>query len=45
MIQTLDEYVRKIESVDNEEARAILASFFVRSLIDEIENGDNINEI
>lgn len=49
----LEDYVKKIKSVNGEEAKEILTSFFVRSLIedkfrnriiDEIEKDEGINE-
>ena len=49
----LEDYVKKIKSVNDEEAKEILASFFVKSLIqdkfrnqiiDEIEKDEGINE-
>lgn len=49
----IENYVKNIKSVNDEEAKEILASFFVRSLIDdkfrneiidEIERKDGINE-
>ncbi|MCI1966581.1 MAG: hypothetical protein LKJ17_10695 [Oscillospiraceae bacterium] len=49
----LEEYVKKIKSVNDDEAKEILASFFVKSLIqdkfrneiiDEIEKDEGINE-
>ena len=46
MILTLSSYVQKIKSADtDEEAREILASFFVRSLIDNKFRNKIIDEI
>ncbi len=45
VIQTLEHYVKNIKSVSDEEAGEILASFFVRSLIDDKFRNRIIDEI
>jgi hypothetical protein len=46
VVKTLSSYVNKIQSADtDEEAKEILASFFVRSLIDDKFRNRIIDEI
>ena len=46
MVQTLSSYVAKIESAHTDaEAKEILASFFIRSLIDDKFRNQIIDEI
>ena len=45
VIRTLEHYVKNIKAASDEEAKEILASFFVRSLIDNKFRNKIIDEI
>jgi hypothetical protein len=45
VIRTLEHYVKNIKAASDEEAKEILASFFVRSLIDDKFRNKIIDEI